>query len=63
MSEYKEIINTKELIETKSNLQKLKIILEKDLNDELQRLVSLKEDLPHLLHIERMKKIQREKNE
>ena len=63
MSEYKEILNTKELVDTKNNLQKLRIILEKDLEDQLEQLISLKEDLPHLLHLERLRKMQREKDE
>ena len=61
MSEYKDIVNKKELIETKTNLQKIKIILERKIEDEMQKLIELQRDLPHLVHLERMSKINKER--
>ena len=62
MSEFKDVINKKQLIETKTNLEKLKIVLEKKLEDQFQELVNLQRDLPHLVHLERMSKISRERD-
>lgn len=62
MSEFKDVINKKQLIETKTNLEKLKIVLEKQLEDQFEELVNLQRDLPHLVHLERMSKISRERD-
>ena len=62
MSEFKDVINKKQLIETKTNLEKLKIVLEKKLEDQFEELVNLQRDLPHLVHLERMSKISRERD-
>ena len=62
MSEFKDVINKKQLIETKTNLEKLKIVLEKQLEDQFEELVNLQRDLPHLVHLERISKISRERD-
>ena len=62
MSEFQDIINKKQLIETKTNLEKLKIILQKKLEDQFDQLVDLQRDLPHLVHLERISKISRERD-
>lgn len=62
MSEYKDIINKKQLIETKTNLEKIRIVLEKKIEDETQKLIELQRDLPHLVHLERMSKLNKERD-
>jgi hypothetical protein len=62
MSEFKDVINKKQLIETKTNLEKLRIVLEKKLEDQFEELVNLQRDLPHLVHLERISKISKERD-
>jgi hypothetical protein len=63
MSEFKDVINKEEMINVKSNLIKLKMILEKKIEDKLDELVQLKQELPHLMHLERISKIEKENRE
>jgi hypothetical protein len=63
MSEFKDVINKEEMINVKSNLIKLKTILEKKIEDKLDELIQLKQELPHLVHLERISKIEKENRE
>jgi hypothetical protein len=63
MSEFKDVINKEEMINVKSNLIKLKMILEKKIEDKLDELIQLKQELPHLIHLERISKIEKENRE
>jgi hypothetical protein len=67
MSEKKEQENSfqddlqkQELINVKTNLMKLKIVLEKKMEDKVNELIQLKQELPHLVHLERMSKLEKE---
>lgn len=57
---FQDALNKKELINVKSNLIKIKTVLEKKLEDKLNDLIQLKQDLPHLVHLERISKIEKE---
>ena len=59
---FKNVINENNLIELKGFLSKMKIVLEKKLEDKLDELTQLKQDLPHLIHLKRMSKLQQEKD-
>jgi hypothetical protein len=63
MSEFKDAINKEDIINVKSNLIKLKMILEKKIEDKLDELIQLKQELPHLVHLERLSKIEKENRE
>lgn len=62
-SEFKDVINKEELINTKSTLIKLKMILEKKLEEQIEELVDLKEELPYLIHRQRISDLEKEKEE
>ena len=57
---FQDALNKQELINVKSNLVKIKTVLEKKLEDKLNELIQLKQDLPHLVHLERLSKIEKE---
>jgi hypothetical protein len=59
---FKNIVDENNLIELKGFLSKMKIVLEKKLEDKLDELTQLKQDLPHLIHLKRMSKLQQEKD-
>jgi len=63
MSEYKDVINKEELINTKSTLIKLKMVLEKKLEEQLEELIDLKEELPYLIHKHRISNLEKEREE
>lgn len=63
MSEFKDVLNKKELIETKLNLIKLKTVLEQKIEEKMQELIQLKEEIPHLIHLERLSEIEKRKRE
>lgn len=57
---FQDALQKQELINVKTNLMKLKIILEKKMEDKVNELIQLKQELPHLVHLERMSKIEKE---
>jgi hypothetical protein len=59
---FKKIIDENNLIELKGFLNKMKIVLENKLEDKIDELTQLKQDLPHLIHLKRMSKLQQEKD-
>ena len=59
---FKKVIDENNLIELKGFLNKMKIVLENKLEDKIDELTQLKQDLPHLIHLKRMSKLQQEKD-
>ena len=57
---FQDALQKKELINVKTNLMKLKIVLEKKMEDKVNELIQLKQELPHLVHLERMSKLEKE---
>ena len=57
---FQDALKKKELINVKSNLMKLKMVLEKKMEDKVNELIQLKQELPHLVHLERLSKIEKE---
>lgn len=62
MKDFEDLINKKEVLEAKNNLLKLKIVLEKKIEEKTSELIQLKQELPHIIHLRRMSKIEKEKN-
>jgi hypothetical protein len=60
-NEFKSIIDSDNLIEMKGMLSKLKIVLENKIDSKLEEIIQLKQDLPHLIHLKRMMKIEKDK--
>jgi hypothetical protein len=59
---FKSIVDKDNLLELKGFLNKMKVVLEKKLEDKLDELTQLKQDLPHLIHLKRMSKLQQERD-
>jgi hypothetical protein len=57
---FQDALQKQELINVKTNLMKLKIVLEKKMEDKVNELIQLKQELPHLVHLERMSKLEKE---
>ena len=57
---FQDALQKQELIKVKTNLMKLKIVLEKKMEDKVNELIQLKQELPHLVHLERMSKLEKE---
>jgi hypothetical protein len=55
------MIDSDNLIEMKGMLSKLKIVLENKVDSKLEEIIQLKQDLPHLIHLKRMMKIEKDK--
>lgn len=58
-NKFKSIVNEKNLNEMKDLLTKMKMILEKKLEDKLQEVIEVKQELPHLIHLKRINKLQK----
>jgi hypothetical protein len=63
MSEFKNFVDKEEVMNIKTNLLKIRLVLEKKIEDKLEELIQLKEDLPHLIHSERLTKMEKEYRE
>jgi hypothetical protein len=61
-NKFKSIIDNDNLVEIKGVLSKLKILLENKADNKLQEIIQLKQNLPHLIHLKRMMKMEQEKN-
>jgi hypothetical protein len=55
-------IDDDNLKEVKTMLTKIKIILEKKLDDKIEEIIELKQNLPHLIHLKRMNQKIKDKN-
>lgn len=60
-NEFKNIIDNNNLNEMKGLLSKIKIVLENKIDNKMQELIQLKQDLPNLIHIKRMMKMEENK--
>jgi hypothetical protein len=60
-NQFKSMIDSDNLIEMKGMLSKLKIVLENKVDSKLEEIIQLKQDLPHLIHLKRMMKIEKDK--
>jgi hypothetical protein len=61
MSDFEDLINKKDILEVKNNLLKLKTVLEQKIEDKTNELIQLQQELPHMIHLHRLSKMEKDK--